>query len=335
MNLNLEGREKLREFVEEQLKKVPAGKRLVLPNETLEQLLFEEVVVNEKENIRVKFPVWSGKFLRKLDLSHVSFENVDWASLWFVAGVEEYRSDYDDLGEFISIFTKADVAPNEHEEIYDDENMFKNRVKGVQGLKRLYDVTTSYGGVIDYSGTNATIDLSQSFLSKYSKKLWVFGCNFSGCNVYISNSTEIKHFEMIDCDISNTQIKLPKILYKHLDMGASNFENCDLSENEFDITDMLAGHEPINLKNTGAKITYNPKYIEQDLLDKYMDTFLVGCYLDGELIRTPEEREWIEKDQAESLEQHQSGKSEELERMFGEISSTISSQLDEETPKTM
>lgn len=333
MSLNLEGREKLREFVEEQLKKVPAGKRLVLPNETLEQLLFEEVVVNEKEDIRVKFPVWSGKFLRKLDLSRVSFENVDWACLWFLAGQEHFRDNYDNIGHFIGIFTKDDVAPDEHREIYDDENMFKNRVKGVQGLKRLYDVTTSYGGVIDYSGTNATIDLSQSFLSKYSRKFWVFGCNFSGCNVYISNSMGFTRFEISDCNFSNTQIKLPKILYEYNDVGASNFENCDLSGIEFDLTDMLANEEePINLKNTGAKITYDLEYIEQDLLDKYMDTLLVGCYLDGELIRTPEERERIKREQANLLDKQQL---EELQRMFGEISSTISSQLDEETPKTM
>lgn len=323
MNLNLEGREKLREFVEEQLKKVPEGKRLVLPNETLEQLLFEEVVVNEKENIRVKFPVWSGKFLRKLDLSSVSFENVDWYCLWFLVEDKSYR-DNDDC-EFIGLFEFKDIATGKNIEVYDDEDMFRNRLKGVQSLERLYS------GVVDYSFSNATIDLSNSFFSKYSGRPRVLGCNFSGCNVYFSKMLN-ENQEFGDCDFSNTSIKLPKKINDNHIFGC-NFENCDLSETEFDVTFMLSGGDtPNNLKNTGAKITYDPKFIEQDLFDKYMDTLLLGCYLDGELIRTPEERERIKKEQAESLEQHQS---DELERMFGEISSTISSQLDEETPKTM
>ena len=46
--LSFEGREKLRKNVEELLKTIPDNKKIQLPNEILEQLLFEEVIVNKK-----------------------------------------------------------------------------------------------------------------------------------------------------------------------------------------------------------------------------------------------------------------------------------------------
>ena len=72
MKLNLEGRKELRKYVEEFLAKVPEGKRVKINDDVLQTLLFETIIIPYNED-KVKIPVWSGSFLRKIDLSKVSF----------------------------------------------------------------------------------------------------------------------------------------------------------------------------------------------------------------------------------------------------------------------
>lgn len=63
--LNKEDKEKLRKNVAEQLMKVPEGRRIHLPKELVETLLFEKKIEKKTKDI-VKFVVWSGPFLRNL-----------------------------------------------------------------------------------------------------------------------------------------------------------------------------------------------------------------------------------------------------------------------------
>ena len=95
MKLNKQGREELRKKIEEQLQNVPEGQRVHLDKELLEELLFETITYNKNTNEKLKLPVWSGDFLRKIDLSEVSFEDVAWTlvveELWDYPEEEYYE----------------------------------------------------------------------------------------------------------------------------------------------------------------------------------------------------------------------------------------------------
>lgn len=86
---------KQRDFVEEILRHVPDGSKISFCKEFLERLLFDDIrslndvvyyngeIVNLNKftvDLPFKVPVWSGEFLKKLDLSEVSFEDVLWDS---------------------------------------------------------------------------------------------------------------------------------------------------------------------------------------------------------------------------------------------------------------
>lgn len=80
MRLNNQGKEEIRAYFSqkenlEKLLKLPEGKRIHLDCELLEELIFERVTI---DNEMVKYPIWSGECLKKIDLSEVSFENVSW-----------------------------------------------------------------------------------------------------------------------------------------------------------------------------------------------------------------------------------------------------------------
>lgn len=73
MELNNEKKRELRSFISEELEKIPEGQRIHLDKDLLENLLFE---VKKGNWGTVKLPVWSGKFLSKMDLSEISFKDV-------------------------------------------------------------------------------------------------------------------------------------------------------------------------------------------------------------------------------------------------------------------
>lgn len=47
----------------------------------LEDLLFEIITLNKEKGIKIKLPIWSGDFLKKIDLSEIDFTDVSWNSL--------------------------------------------------------------------------------------------------------------------------------------------------------------------------------------------------------------------------------------------------------------
>ena len=74
----LEERKKSRKELEEKLKEVPEGERIHIEKEKLDSLIFEQYLI-EDENIMCKFPIWTGDFLTKLDLSELDFADVCWS----------------------------------------------------------------------------------------------------------------------------------------------------------------------------------------------------------------------------------------------------------------
>ena len=68
MNLSKESKDELRTIIKDNLKNIPDGQQIHLNKDILEFLLFDEIVVNQEKNLKMKIPVWSGEFLRKIDL---------------------------------------------------------------------------------------------------------------------------------------------------------------------------------------------------------------------------------------------------------------------------
>ena len=76
MKLNYNDRHNLRDYLLKTLESVPEGERVSLPNDLLDQLIFERA--KGYDGLLYKVPVWTGSFLKKLDLSNISFEKVLW-----------------------------------------------------------------------------------------------------------------------------------------------------------------------------------------------------------------------------------------------------------------
>lgn len=90
MKLSTKNIKRLRKMVKKTLEKVEEGCKIHLEKELLETLLFDtcyEKIKNTCPNplfagkkVLVKFFVWSGPFLSKIDLREVSFEDVLWSN---------------------------------------------------------------------------------------------------------------------------------------------------------------------------------------------------------------------------------------------------------------
>ena len=266
MSLDIYERENLRKSVEEILEKSPEDQRVPISKNLLEQLLFEEVILNEEENIVIKLPVWSGEFLQKIDLSQVDFSNVSWSALYYLAKYKNFFDHMNPITDYICQFNKNNK--------FDNREVILNRLMKIENLERLFE------GRVNYSGTNANIDLSKSFEALHCDMINVSGCEFKGCKVVFSK--KLNNFNLNDCDFTNSTIKLPKVV-KDTSVKECVFENCDLSESFFDITTMLSeGKNLNNLKNTKVKLFFRDSKI--DYFTIFKQKLLAGCYLDDELI---------------------------------------------------
>lgn len=70
MNLNENGKNEIRKMVEELVEKVPEGQKIKLPKDVLEDLIFYHI--RDRWTVYT-FPIWTGPFLRKIDLSEIEF----------------------------------------------------------------------------------------------------------------------------------------------------------------------------------------------------------------------------------------------------------------------
>ena len=81
MKLSTKSKDELRNLIEESVTNIPEDLKLQLDSKILEDLLFETITIDKEKGIILKLPVWSGNFLKKIDLSQVDFTNVSWAIL--------------------------------------------------------------------------------------------------------------------------------------------------------------------------------------------------------------------------------------------------------------
>ncbi len=280
MKLRQKDKDILREKVEEELESVKEGERVRIDKEALEELLFDEVItLYNGEEIIVKLPVWSGAFLRKIDLSEVSFDNVLW-------------------NPFMGLY-----------------------LKGPGAIKKINEfIKCCIDNDVDYSYTNAKIDFKKS-INNLSESVMVFEyCNFSGLDLTNSFPSAKKIF-MENCVLQNA--KLLQNVDNSEFLNRYSFLNCDLtgvdlSHFTVDVREIIGVDGMINdcvLTNTGLNITMSDRqfgydyeemcktsswnkerfnqqiaYAKRYLADEIQTDRLAGCYLNGKLIHSREER---------------------------------------------
>lgn len=275
-NLKPKDIEELRKRTKKLLKQVPEGKRVNLGKEFTEALLFDERMVDVdterfKGRRNAKFLVWSGKFLRKLDLSEVSFDDVVWDIDYYNDGENEYSPDtpdyYRDVDEIVLCNTNARI---------DFSQSFDSKIARSLPF-RDWTVYISY---CDFTN----VDLSNNILET---------------NVY---------YDLESCDFGNTGLKIDfdnlTRFYKEVepereidtDSVIYFARNCDFSGLDFrryTVSAQFIDAHPdsddyCNFSGTGLRISTrdDENREEWDEIDDRMFErgYLLGCYVDGKKI---------------------------------------------------
>ena len=277
--LNPEDIKELRKRTKKMLKDVPNGQRIDLGKELTELLLFdvreltfkESCLLPENYKAKVKFLVWSGKFLRKLDLSKVSFDDVFW-------NVPYYREDDSDW---------EDKYPDFYEGV--DEIDLSNTNARI-------DFYQSYEGKI---------------CRRFPIFEWtccIVNCNFK--NVDLSNNILERGFytQLDNCNFANTGLKidfdfLQREYWRYLnsdrenDTDASGFAlGCDFRGLDFNkyrvsydfIVTPALDDMPNNYNGTGIKISMSDDFYntfdmsKEEVIsksDNFKKHYLTGCYI--------------------------------------------------------
>lgn len=272
MKLNTQGLNELRKKIEERLQSVPDGQRVHIDKELLDDLIFFKG--KNKEGMLIKVPVWTGNFLRKIDLSEISFENVVFAIKF---GEEAFTYCLEDImdAEDVSRFIKTG----------DDE------------LPEYQIPLANNNGVIDFSYTNANIDFSKMYFPPNADPKgaefclgWVHDCNFEGLDLSKANGEYIGEIER--SNFSNTNIRLD-LNNRRFNCGWSNFANNDFSDQTVDVKKIVFDDliYRSDFSNTGLNINYvasdeylgsdEKEYFGEEIISGYFD----GCYINGKRVR--------------------------------------------------
>lgn len=250
MKLNEQSKNELRKEIEEAVKRVPEGQRIELPLDLLDDLIF--LKIKNKKGVTVKFPIWTGKFLRKIDLSKLSFENV-----FLCSDIYEFI-EYGDLENYFDIYKLINFNINDHAGICVPPFIKDGKVNNSEDIL----LNPNYH-IIDFSYTNCNIDLSKVYGNIISD------VNLEGVNLSKSNNSKINSFKF--CNLSKTNINIDFNNNELLE----NIINCNLSFNNYenqsvDFENLFSSvfsvnWEPSNFSNTGLNIIYNHKNIPHEV----------------------------------------------------------------------
>lgn len=306
--MNLNEKQKIQVFREktvELLNGVPEGKRMHIDKNMLEKLLFDEIVYNKNTGETLKLPVWSGDFLRKIDLSEVDFEDVSWSL------IVEYS---------------YDCPEDKFIEYMDDETYDEiGRV-----LPTLDDDEK-----INYSNTNAKIDFKKSFEYKKIGQARILFCDFS--NVDLSNNTFTdERIFAANSNFANTKLNIDytsKNEKKHIQMYFCDLTNIDLTNMSMDLFKYMYDQENIAnciLTNTGVNFKFDINSDHADLrMEERINTGIwkedlcytlskeiEGCYINGKRVLSKEEVKNIRKTKLEEYKQYKQSLTSSFEEQF-------------------
>lgn len=259
MKLNNHDKNEIRKYIEEQIKEIPEGIRIELNPNLLSNLIFEKF--NNGKGKIIAFPVWTGEFLRKIDLSEIVF------------------------GGCCTQNTVTGIKKTLMEQLH-----FEDKIAEKKALEL-------YKGNVDFSYTNIEPDfnytiwgglenwnLEGTFLlnSNIDQCEYIHNCNFShsklfGYYIKEHNTTDCK-FD--GCDFNDVTIEITP---------ETNQETIKfLISNSFKNTELKIDCKNLQEMNSSFKQLFGTMYT----LGK-----LDGCYLNGKYINP---RELIES-QKESL----------------------------------
>ena len=266
--------------------------RIHIDKDLLESLLFETKILYKRypgEKIKMKFLVWSGPFLSKIDLSEVSFDDVEWDIDYDIGCYEEKVIEDTDCKEL---------------EKFSEKNKWHN--VNIYHLNNVHQ--------IDLSNTNAKIVFSKSISGITEGKTVLRYCNFSGTD--LSNNT-INECYISDCDLSNTGIKISNKIweslskynsYKFFYIQVTNLSNNNLSNPYSIVGSAFNDHiYECNLDNTGINI-----FVDED--DK-IDEVVKKCSIKGCLINGKKRNEYEKEKEINKI----SNKIEEYESLLKDV----------------
>lgn len=288
MKLNTKSKNELRDFIEEKIIDFPEEQKLQLDKKILEDLLFETITIDKEKGIILKLPVWSGNFLKKIDLSKVDFTNVSWAIL---------NSDPDNI-------CSMDI-----DDIKIDDMVYE-RISRIR--KNIIEKNDELQGdyITVYSGTNANIDLTKSYEALHKGVIDIRACDFSGIDFSKTDLSEITEVYLDAVNISRTNMVIPSNV--ELLAYASDLEGIDLSSRTINARgyfkyDTSRELSKCNLKNTDINIILNPDDFKDDdwkeEFNKTMNEDWVGCYVNGKKLLPNEEKRNLAQEQRKRYEE--------------------------------
>ena len=307
MELNKNDKNELRVKIEELLKKVPDGQRVKLDKSLLESLLFETVMVNKNSNEILKLPIWSGNFLKKLDLSEINFDNVSWCIL----------SD-----------------PLSAKEMVDKDTY--NKLSKISSEYRILFSKSDMNYFVEYDGTNANIDLSKSYEALACGIIDINDCNFSDLDFSKCDFSNIELIRVNGSDLSCTKLVLSNNL--SFDAKYSILDDIDLSDGDYviDGADFLrnmrwgdANHNfsGCSLINTKANIELDMDYVIKNNFKRELKEALEeawdGCYINGKLFHNNYDSDEILGRKRRILDEYRIMKN----NIFDSVTTTIDEQI--------
>ena len=303
MKLSTKSKDELRNLIEESVTNIPEDLKLQLDKKILEDLLFETITIDKEKGIILKLPVWSGNFLKKIDLSQVDFTNVSWA-----------------------ILNSTPICSMSINGITIDDRVYE-RISRIRKniIEKNEELQNEY--ITIYSGTNANIDLTKSYEALHKGVIDIRACDFSDFDFSKIDLSETTEVYLDAVNISRTNLVIPSNV--ELLAYASDLEGIDLSSRTINARgyfryDTSRSLSKCNLKNTDINIILNPDDFKDDdwkeEFNKTMNEDWIGCYVNGKKVLSNEEKRKIAQEQRKIYE-----------KMIEDISSYISEEIELQT----
>lgn len=256
--LSSKTRDLLRSVIEDRIDEVPDNRRVIIQKDVLENLIFDTYVLEDSKTL-LKLPVWTGTFLRRIDLTNVSFDNVFWGSYDNCILIEELS--------------------------LRDREMFRYILSNSRPKQYVH-----------LEGTNAVVDFSKAFdvpyINKDGRTLHIDSCNISGIDLS-QNTFEGTYY------ISNSNLSFSNLnvgTHSRLVVINSNLESIDLSKLKIGVESITMakdiggsfGKSFINVNLSNTKINF----ISDDSFENSYDSLkseiekgnLYGCFINGKSI---------------------------------------------------
>ncbi len=281
----------LRDKIEDELEKVDNNQKVKLDKELLEFLMFDQTKTLFTE-MPAKFIVWSGDFLKKLDLSEISFDDVVW-----------HGSSMDFWNEFPSLNV-------------DKKRYVKNRID-LSGTNAQIDFANSFEMRNGMEMQVENCDFEDVDLSKSNTELITIAnnCDFSYTDALIGHTNhqisftncnlegiDLSHLELgSDClnsqwstnidfsgsNLADTGIKINHNfkLKQELEPKIDNFLELLKETNDMDEIENLFNSNLYKEVSSYVEFEEHGKYLKYLIQEGLLD----GCYVNGKYIRSHQE----------------------------------------------